>query len=131
MKTRLFAIAAILAITAFWGLDRADAFSGPSAGVVAFSIDCGSGTADGGVNGPVTIASSKVGAIAYRVDNPSTTVVYLGNRDVRGDGTAGYPICTTATTCSDSVLTLDARNLHCAAASSVTVNVIALTNGSI
>ena len=130
MKPAIFLTGLLVGLIVFVGY-QAEAFSGPTKTAVAFTIACGGGTVDGGVAGSVEITSPKVGALSYCVDNPSTTVVYLGDRDVRGDGTSGYPICTTTTTCSDSALTVDVRRLYCAAASAVTVNVIALTNGDI
>ena len=124
-----FFLAGVLAVV---GVQQAQALGGPSSHAQAFSIDCGSGVTDGGVNGAVNLLSSKGGGyLSIRCDNPSATVVYLGDRDVRGDGTSGYPICTTAATCSDSALTVDTRDLWCAAASTITVRCIVLNNNDL
>lgn len=119
---------AVWALTTVWGLSQVQAFSGPTLNVKAWTEDCGgAGGVDGGVATQVQITDGD-SCMAYRCANPSSTVVYLGGSDVRGDGTAGYPICTDTASCSDSALTVDARNVYCSAASSVTVYCACLKN---
>ncbi len=121
------------ALTLAINADRvAHAFSGPTKYAQAFTIDCSSGGTDGGTNQAVEIASTNGGGhLSLRCDNPSTDIVYLGDHDVEADGTSGYPICTTTTSCSDSALTVDSRALYCASAAAVTLRCIVLTNNQI